>query len=83
MNVWIDGRRSAKHRLARCMGSGKKNRWNPRPTEQGGGKAKIGKIGGKVKKDIASQKTTRTKTWTDVVNGLKEDELETANSDKS
>ena len=33
--------------------------------------------------DIFLIEKTRTKTWLDVVKGLKEDELETTNSDKS
>ena len=42
----------------------------PEPTEKGGGKAK-------------KAKKAKTKTWSDMVKGLmKEDELETANSEK-
>ena len=51
--VWTDGRRSAKWRLARCRGSGRKREPKPEPTEQGGRRA--------MKK--------KTMTWTEVAKG--------------
>ena len=56
----------------------------PEPTEPRGGKAMKGGNCSKVEKDRVDQVKAKTKTWSDVVKGVKiEDELETANSDKS
>ena len=49
---------------------GRTQRNEPEPTEQGGGKAKKGR-------------KANTRTWADMVKGLKEEELETSNLDKS
>ena len=45
------------------------------PSKEGGGRAKKGRVDRK--------KKVRTRTWFDVVKGLKENKLETTNSDKS
>ena len=83
-DVWTDGIRSARWRLARCKGSGRKNGPKLKPSEQGVGRAEKGKVGGRAMKGRVNLKIkARTRTWSDVVKGLKEDELETSNSDKS
>ena len=65
---WTCKDRTDKWRLVKRWGSDHKGKPKPKPTEKGGGKTR----------------KTKTQTWSDVVKGLKvEDELETANSDKS
>ena len=59
--------RTTKEAETGCKGSHRNGEPKPKPTEKGGGKA------GKAK----------TKTWANVVKGLKEDESETTDSDKS
>ena len=79
----IGGRRMAKQRLATCRGSSRKREPKPEPTEPRGSEAEKGKKGGRVEKDRASRVKAKTKTWADVVKGLKEEELEKTNLDKA
>ena len=67
----------AKGRTTNYRGSGTRG---PEPTKQGGSIAERGKIDKRAKKDRAE---ARTRTCSDVLNGLNEDELEKANVDKS
>ena len=63
-----------------------KQKTEPESTEGVGTSEQVGESvsGGRVKKDKADRKKAKTRTWFDVVKGLKtEDELETTNSDKS
>ena len=69
--MWKDEGRVAKQRLSRYRGGNQRKEPEPQQTEKGGDKAKKGK-------------KAKTKTWSDVVKGLKtEDGLEVAISDKS
>ena len=54
----------------------------PEPTEPRGGKAMKGGNCSKVEKDRVDQVKAKTKTWSDVVKGLKIKELDTPNADK-
>ena len=81
-DVQTSGRRSTKCRLAKWRGSGQKRELKLEPTELRGGTEK-GKTSGRVEKDRADQAKARTKTWANVVKGLKKDESETTNLDKS
>ena len=56
----------------RCRGSDQKNELESKPMEQGGGIAKKARVDLKIK--------AKTKTWSNVVKGLEEDELETTDS---
>ena len=68
---------------ARCRGSGQRNKLKSEPTKQGGSRGERGKTSARAKKGRADQKKkVRTRTWFDVVKGLKEDELETNNLDR-
>ena len=78
-DVWTNGRRSAKWRIARCKGSARKNGLKPKPSEQGGGRAEKDKTDGKADLKIKA----KTKTWSNVAKGRKKEDLERANSDKS
>ena len=52
----------------------------PEPTEPRGGKAMKGGNCSKVEKDRVDQVKAKTKTWSDVVKGLKQDESKTPDS---
>ena len=78
-DAWIGRRRPTKLRLATCKGSDRKREPKSEPPEPRGGRANRG---GRVEKDRANQVKAKIKTWEDAVKGLKEDELEIANSDK-
>ena len=61
-----------------CKGSDQKNELDPKPIEKEGHRTKKGCTCGRVKKSRAGQVKARTRTWLDVVKGLKtEEELET------
>ena len=82
-DAWTDEGRATKLRLARCRGSGHKGNPKPEPTEPRDGKVEKGKRNGRLEKDRADQVKITTKTWADVVKGLKEDESKTTDSMKS
>ena len=57
-DVWKNRRRSAKWRLARCRGSGRKNESKPVPTEKGGDQDEEGKASGRA--DLKGKAKTKT-----------------------
>ena len=63
-------------------GRNRKRELKPELTEPRGGRAVEGGSGGRVEKGRADQEKAKTKTWSDVVKGLKIKELDTPNADK-
>ena len=81
-HVWTDGGRTVNQRQDICRGSNRKRELKPELTEPRGGRAVEGGSGGRVEKGRADQEKAKTKTWSDVVKGLKIKELDTPNADK-